>query len=175
MQKRGQFYLLTAVILATLLIGVATVSNYVRQTPHTNTAINNAKNSLQIESSDTTDYGTNQGFNDAQMQSLLTNFTNNYIRYDLQGSGYFIFGTPSGLRVISHQDNNDNVSFNAGSGFVNLNLTQGTTSTADFTPTGTTVSIKINQFQYLFELSAGENYYFVLAQKNNDGTYIVTS
>lgn len=174
MKKRGQFYLLTAIILATIIIGLAAVTNYVKQTSNEGNMINNARNSLQIESAKTIDYGTNQGFSNTQMQTLLTNFTNNYINYTLQRSGYFIFGTQSGLRVMVFQEDNSSVSFNDGSGDITLNQTRGLTYTHDFTPSSTTINIKINEFQYNFELSKSENYFFVLSDENSGGNYIVT-
>lgn len=176
--KRGQFYLIAAVIIATVLIGIATVSNYVRQTSDSGAAMNNARDSLQVESARTVDYGTNQGFNDTQMKTLLTNFTENYINYTLSGSGYFIFGTQSGIRFIAYQKDSsggaDTITFDYGNGETSLAITQGQIFSQDFTPTGSTVKIKINGFQYSFTLSKAENFYFVLSQKTSGGTYIVT-
>ncbi len=171
--KRGQFYLLTAVILCTILIGIATIANYVNVS-NTDTGIYAAKDSLQIEGAKTTDYGTNQGFTDAQMQTLMTNFTENYINYTLQGNGYFIFGTQSNIRLVAFQKDSETVSFDSGSGYSSLAVVQDKTFTQDFTPTNNTVNIKINGFQYNFVLSKGENFYFVLSQKDNGGKYIVT-
>jgi len=174
LNKSGQFYLVTAVILAAVIIGLATVSNYTKN--NSNTRVNDMAEELGIESAKVVDYGTNQGFNDAQMKDLIGNYTDSYINYTREGNVYFIFGTRSSLRLVAYQESGsgETVYFNNGSGETLLEITPGQKFTQDFTPTSTTVKIKINSFQYNFDLSSGENFYFTLSQKSDGGTFIVT-
>lgn len=173
-QRRGQFYLITAVIMATIIIGIATISNYAKN--NSNTRIYDLQEELQIESAKVVDYGTNQGYDDTQMKNLLTNYSESYINYSLKGNGYFLFGTRSNVKLVAYQeaDRGERVSFDKGDGETSLSITPGEIFSQEFTPTGTTVKIKINSFDYSFELSAGENFYFALSQKSDSGTFIVT-
>jgi len=170
--KRGQFYLIAAVILATVVIGIVTVSNYTNKV--SNTRIYNIRDELKIEGAKVIDYGTSNSLSDSQIKDTMQNFLTNYINSSSEENDYFLFGTQSSVRVIASQKEAENATFDDGSGETVLTIIPGKIFSQDFTPTNTTVKIKINDFQYNFELNKGQNFYFVLSQKSDSGTYIVT-
>src|SRR3989304_1022169 len=101
--KRGQFYLVAAIVLAAVIIGISAVSNYAKR--EKNTGLYDLREEIRIESEKTIDYGTKSNFNRAQMTSLYSNFVNNYTSYE--GSTgknlYFLYGDRSNISLSGIQ------------------------------------------------------------------------
>jgi hypothetical protein len=168
--KTGQFYLIAAIILATLIIGIVTISNYAKK--ESNLKLHALKEEIQIESAYVLDYGLlkYKSSSEAEFYTLLLNFTKNYIDYQGQGKDlYFIFGDQNNITVTGYQELNKRVS---------LDGSVITTSSGEFIggidPTGTDIILTINDSSYDFEIKSGENFYFILSQEVNKGEYIIT-
>jgi hypothetical protein len=166
--KAGQFYLISAIILATLIIGVATISNYSRR--ESNLKLHELKEEIQIESAYVLDYGLYTNLNEAEFYTLLLTFTKNYIDYQRKGKDlYFVFGNQDNITVTGYQELNKRVS---------LDGSVITTSSGEFigsiNPTGTDIILTIDDSSYDFEINSGKNFYFILSQKINKGEYIIT-
>ena len=163
--KAGQFYLISAIILATLVIGVFTISNYSRK--ESNLKLHELKEEIQIESAYVLDHGL---YKELEFYVLLLDFTENYIDYQGQGKDlYFVFGTLSNITVTGYQKSEKDVY---------LDSTLITTDSGEFNggidPAGDIVTLSIDDASYEFELTNGENFYFILSQKINSGEYIIT-
>lgn len=166
--KTGQFYLISAIILATLIIGIVTISNYAKR--ESNLKLHALKEEIQIESAYVLDYGLYNQLSDAAFYSLLLDFTKNYIDYQGQGKDlYFIFGNQNNITVTGYQELNKSVS---------LDGSVITTSSGEFIggidPTGTDIILTLDDSSYDFEIKSGKNFYFILSQKINKGEYIIT-
>ncbi len=172
--KKGQFYLISAVVLAMLVVGIFTIFNYSRT--ESDMKLDNLKEEIQIESAYVLDYGLYDDYyrlNDAAFYTLLLDFTDNYIDYQKKDKDlYFIFGDQSNITVTGYQKTAKQVSVSAGS-FVTI-----TTEAGEFTggidPTTDTITLYVDDMPYEFELNRGKNFYFVLSQKINKGEYIIT-
>ena len=166
--KIGQFYLISAIILATLIIGIVTISNYARR--ESNLKLHELKEEIQIESAYVLDYGLYKGFDEAGFYTLLLDFTKDYIDYQGKNKDlYFIFGNQNNITVTGYQELNKRVS---------LDGSVITTSSGEFIggidPTGTDIILTIDDSSYDFEIKSGKNFYFILSQKINRGEYIIT-
>ena len=167
MNKKAQFYLIAAIILATLIIGVVTISNYSRREP--NLELHDLKEEIQIESAYVLDYGLYKGLSQAALYTLLLNFTEDYINYQGKNKDlYFVFGDKDNITVTGYQES---------AKAVYLDSTPITNSIGEFTggidPVGNIV-LSISGMSYEFELTNGKNFYFILSQKINKGEYIIT-
>ena len=169
--KTGQFYLISAIILATLVIGIVTISNYSRR--ESNLKLHELKEEIQIESAYVLDYGLYKKLSDAALYSILLDFTTDYINYQEKNKDlYFIFGNQNNITVTGYQETEKQVSVSSGSSQVITN--EAGEFTGGINPATDTVTLSIDDALYEFEVNSGENFYFVLSQKINKGEYIIT-
>ncbi len=101
--KRGQFFIIAAIIIITVIISIVTVSNYSQ--PKQTTKLYDLGQELGIESQQVLDYGTYNELNDTEMQSLMENFIQNYVSY-MGGKRniYFVFGNAQVIDVVGYQE-----------------------------------------------------------------------
>jgi hypothetical protein len=168
--KKGQFYLIAAIILATIIIGISVVMNYSKKQDSGN--LENLKEELQIESENVLDYGAYNELSDSDMKSLLTDFSKNYTTAKGKDKNlYFIFGKEGtdSLKVVASQSLEETAKINVGNGIVDLDITQEGVS---FSPLGNQVSLIVNDFTHDFILEEGENFYFLISQEIGGGVYV---
>ena len=167
--KRGQFYLIAAIILATIIIGISVVVNYSKKQDSGN--LENLKEEIQIESENVLDYGVYNELSDSAMKTLMTDFSKDYINSKGKDKNlYFIFGNSVSLKVVSSQSSEETARINVGGETVDLIITQEGVS---FSPLGNQVSLIINDFTHNFKLEEGENFYFLISQEIGGGTYVI--
>jgi len=173
LSKRGQFYLVTAVVLAAVIIGISAISNYSKK--EKSPGLEELKEEIRIESEKTLDYGVNNGFNSTQIYWLMQNFTNYYVNYEGRNGKdiYFIFGNANNITVSGYQEEDKTISVSSGSSQATITQTKGS-FTGGIDPAGTNVAISIDGDAYSFNLSAAENFYFIIAQNTGGGEYVIT-
>jgi hypothetical protein len=165
--RNGQFYLVAGMIIAALIITIATVANYSKI--NTSPGLEVLKEEIQIESSRVLDYGTNNQLSSSAIKQTLLDFTKNYT--DFIGTGksiYFIFGNSGEITVSGYQEVNRDVL---------LDSTLITSAAGSFegsiVPTGSNVTLSVDETDYNFEINPGENFYFVLSDLIGDEEYLV--
>ena len=169
--KKGQFYLIAAMVIIALIIGFAVISSSPKKT--TPIKLYNLGQELGIESQNVLAYGTYNELNDSQMQTLWEQFVKEYANYTGEGKNlYFIFGNSVTISVIAYQTLAESALINVGTGYQPL-IIGGTTTT--FVPSGSTVTIKIGTETYSFNLATGQNFYFVISQTVSGEKYVVKS
>jgi hypothetical protein len=171
--KSGQFYLVAAVVLAGVIIGISTISNYSKK--EESPGINELREEIQIESAKTLDYGTKNGFSQPQMNQLMQNFVNYYINYEGKNKKnlYFVFGTRSNITVSGHQEEDKIVSIASGSLDTTITTKSGN-FTGSIDPSENGLTLYIEENSYNFNTSTAENFYFVITQNVGGGEYVVT-
>ncbi len=176
--KKGQFYLITAIIISIIVIGFIALNNYSKR--QTSTKLYDLGEELGIESSNILDFGTYNQYDETQMAELISSFIANYSDYIEEGNDlYFLFGDQSGVTVIAYSQlvTSINVSVN---GIPQEMAIDADGETKEFdVPDGQTqineVVITIEGIDYRFELNAGENFYFVISQDLGDDQYVITN
>jgi len=155
-QKRGQFYLIAALIIIALIIGYAGISNYIQKKE--SIKLYDLGEELGIESENVLDYGTYNELNESAMEELLTGFIASYAEYIERGIDIsFIFGNPDKIIVITYEE------------------LEGVPSTDIIYPEGEKkVTVTINGIVYEFKLKEGENFYFVISQELEGEQHVVT-
>jgi hypothetical protein len=149
--KRGQFYLLAAIIIITLIVGFVTLQNY--SYGKTSVKLDDLKEELAIESQNVIDYGTSS-HDDWDIQ--LEQFIESYVNYAGAGKDlYFIFGDSGSLQVKAYQ---------------NLKLVDAPLITTE----GGEIFITIDNIEYKFDLLDEENFYFIVSQEIEGEKHIVT-
>lgn len=165
MNKRGQFYLIAAIVIVSIMLGFVAMTNSASAVPTSN--INYLKDDISIESSRTIDYATYNRFNNTRTQSLMTDLSSQYINSSYGYDLYFIFGNSQGMTLVAYQNNASQVLLNGQS----TSIGTGQIYTQNFSP-GSSYTIKINSNSYTFQLNSGENFHFVLSNINSGQNYI---
>lgn len=170
--KKGQFYLAAAIVIIALLAGAAGVTNSLKKTEPVK--IYNLKDELGIESGQVLDYGVYNGKDTDEMNSLLEDFTQNYAGYVEKGfSLYFVFGNAEEIVVAGYKDLLTGViSYSQGDSVSELEITQGEYNSEIIENPSEVVEVEIDSAKYNFELKQGNNFYFVIYQKTQGGTFV---
>ena len=167
--KKGQFYLIAAIIIITVVVGFVTISNYSMK--RDSVKIYDFGEELGIESQNVLDYGTyNEGTVD--MDALLEDFIESYVDYSGGGKNlYFLFGDFDNIKIIAYQELEESVSLD-GSEVAMMNGKGEKTHTPS---ADKKVVIEIEEVEYDFKLTEGENFYFVISQEIEGEKYVVTN
>jgi len=170
-QKRGQFYLIAAIIIITMIAGLVVISNYSKKREAVK--LYDLGQELGIESENVLDYGTYNELNESEMTALLQQFVEEYTSYAGEGKSlYFIFGNSEKITIIAYQELAADVYVDVGEGPLALAIDG---EPQEFSPTGNKVVITIGEHEYKFILKKGENFYFVISQEIQGEEYVVTS
>lgn len=164
--RRGQFYLIAAIVIITIAAGLITISNYVSS--HQTQDIYYLRDEIKIESSRVMDY---VALNSANFRNTMIDFSEQYINNTKGNNFYFILGDETSMTFLAYQ------SFNA------TIFLDGTDKTSDvgigkiyigspFDP-GANVILGINGNDYVFKLNVGNNYGFIISSEKGEQDYIV--
>jgi len=165
MEKRGlhkdksaQFYLLAAIVIVAIIIGVAGVSNYSKK--KTDTRLLDLGEELGIEGGKVLEHGVFSG------DDKMKEFTDKYSKYAEGGSVdlFFVFGTETELIVATYAEVSQG-SFSIGG--TTYDVPGRVYQTWSYPITGEEVTIGIEGIDYVFEFEQGQNFYFVISQEIN--------
>jgi hypothetical protein len=178
---KGQFFLIAAIIIIVVTIGIVTVSNYAGEKE--SVKLYDLGEELGIESQNVLDYGTYSQLNEDEMKMLMENFIQNYVDYiGDTGNLYFVFGNKQKIYVVGYQElTNESVC-------ITLNPAtdpdaeciplQTIGSTQEFPSAGEEIEwvfINIENYEYQFKLNPGENFYFVIWQRIGGDKVVIKS
>lgn len=163
--KKGQFYLLAAMIIAVIVVGLVTISNYSSATPLV--TLYDLEEELEIESQNVIDYGT---YNNLDLDILLEQFIEDYVSYTGSGKNlYFLFGDSESVTVKAYQEVSEDVLIDGQS----LAIIDGE-GEKTYSPAGGGVVISVEDINYPFVLQEGENFYFIVSQEIDGGKYVIS-
>ncbi|MAG78899.1 hypothetical protein CMI40_00805 [Candidatus Pacearchaeota archaeon] len=172
MDKRGQFYLLAAIVIVGIIIGFSTVSNYSKQ--KSSIRIYDLGEELGIESGQVIEHGVYQQKN---IDNLLENFTALYTEYAGEGKElYFVFGDEEEVSVATYSDVVEGeISVNIGDKKFGETITKQEYKKEDYSITGDEIEIDIGETKHKFKLKSGENFYYIISQDIEGEEYVVTN
>ena len=155
--KAGQFYLFAAIIIISLIIGFAVISNYSKT--RTSTKIYDLGEELKIESAEVLDYGTYNEYSKEEMKDLLGNFTEVYSEYAGKDVAiFFISGNKEGVEIYDYPEEGGE-----GIGEEQVEII------------GEKIIVTVDEIKYEFSLKSGENFYFIISQKIDGEKHIITN
>lgn len=160
--KRGQFYIIAAMIIIAVIIGFASISNYAKTKK--NPRIYDLGKELGIETGYVYDYGV---YNETDINSLINHWSDVYLNYtkdqEVIEKWIFVYGKENELTAM--------VFFSAETGSVSIGRSEIIVSEIkkkiieDVMETGGNISIEFQGFSYNFKLEKGENFFFIISSK----------
>jgi len=169
MKKRGQFYLITTIIIITMVASLIVVSNYSRE--RSNIKFDYLGEELGIESEKILDYGIK---NNKNIKELLENFTKVYSNYSSVENLYFIFGNKNEITVAGYKELSSGIIFiDVGSGNEEINFNKGEYNSRSFLNPTESIKVTVDSIEYNFILRSGENFYFIISKEINGEKYII--
>ena len=171
MNKRGQFFLIAAVIISALIISLATAVNFVN-VEDDNEAFYDLADEVKFETKRVLDYGV---FNPSQDTLELTrSFLLEYATYISQEQVVFLYGDRDGvIRALAFEEQSGHVGINTGtpvSGTVSVSDLVG--REAEIERQNGIVNVKINEVVYDFNLKEGQNFFFVIIKEQDDEKFV---
>lgn len=101
--KQGQFFIIAAIVIITVIVSIATISNYTQRKDVVK--LYDLGQELGIESQQVLDYGTYNELNEEEMKTLMETFIQNYVSYiEEKKNIYFVFGNKEKINVIGYQE-----------------------------------------------------------------------
>ena len=173
MKKRGQFYIIAAVLIVVMVVGLTTVVNKGVASPKANSFYDLSKN-FETESVKVIDYGIYQGNSGGAIGQKLGDFYTNYSYYALATdptmSISFVYGnaTDAIYGVVNTEDLTTRL------GEINVGTTNRHITPEVSRHSGNKVSVNISGMVYDFTLANEEGFYFIIAAKKGEETLVAT-
>lgn len=173
MDKRGQFYLIAAVLIVIVISSLVVVANYASSSP-TPQAIDSLSNSLENEGPRIADYGI---YTKNDINQLLTNFTSNdfapyFLSQTENSSVVFIYGNQTNLYGVQYNlSSKGTVSATVG-GLTTWQTSGVYSQNINVVPSGNSVNVTILGKSFPFQLRNNTMFYFVIIEQKNNETYI---
>ncbi|MFZ1971020.1 MAG: hypothetical protein WAU65_02470 [Candidatus Nanoarchaeia archaeon] len=167
MNKRGQFYLIAAIIIISATVGFFVVSNYVSSEQNSN--IYYQKDEIAIESQRVINYGVFNHNTNAQMEKNLYSLANLYINSNQQNNWYFIFNGTNGLNFTAYQSFPATVQV----GNSQIGIPKEAVYSKYLNSAGSTLNVIINNYDYTFPVS-GENFFYIISGQSGGQNYTIS-
>ncbi len=171
MEKRGQIFLIAALITIGALIGLTSVVNTARG-GSSNEEFFSKSDEIKFESKRVLDYGV---FYEGNTETLVKQFLEKYADYIARERVLFIFGDERNLWGLYFVNNTLTGSVNIKTGGQGVSIPmQGLTNfIAEVArdPITGDVFVKIDDVVYTFPLQKGKNLFFVIVEEENDQAF----
>lgn len=177
--RKGQFFIIAAVIIIVAIVSIATISNYTKK--EENIKLYDLGKELGIESQYVLDYGTYSELPEEEMKALMERFVKNYADYIGEDKNiYFIFGNSKTVNLVIYQKlKTEEVRIDIGEGEYTLDLEKDLEKRKEFSASEgeeiTDIKIIIGGVDYKFKLKPGENFYFVIWQEIGKDKIVITN
>ena len=173
MNKRGQFYIIAAVIIIVMIVGLTTIVNRGIASPKANSFYDLSKN-FETESVKVVDYGiyneNSVGAIGQKLGDFYTNYSNYALATDPAISISFVYGNTTD--AIYGVMNPEAVTTKLGE--INVGKTNTYNLPAVYRTSGNKVSVNISGTVYDFTLAKEQGFYFIIAAKKGEETLVAT-
>ena len=176
--KTAQFYLIAAIIIVVMIIGLSTVSNYIitREEP---VKFYDLSENFDLESSYVVDYGMAQ---EEDIPLLVNNWTETIASYAEGEINDFVViqGDETGATATTYttQETGGVTVVYGENTYTFLGNADYVPETQPLTPTtteqGTNVQVSLLGNNYNFKMKKGQNFFFVITKKTKEETHIKT-
>ena len=162
--KRGQFYLVAAMIIIAVIMGIFGVTNYIKKSNSAG-SLDNLKEKLDIEISKNMEYAFEKGLTSEEMDTMWESFTEIEINNsDSKTNILFLFGNDNSTTAKGIQrDESGEIYIDTGSGKTLLKSGKGEYRES-FTITGNTITITDGGEEHIYNIQKGQHFYYLLSK-----------
>jgi hypothetical protein len=177
--KRAQFFLVAALIIAALLISLATINNYARVSKE-DTKFKTILESLSYESARVIDSGVYQSADQELINNHLSSLVENYSVSSPDSDFFVVYGSSTNLTLFNYNSCNSAGEIGIGSDVSSeVCLSQRANgpcnSGKNCRQEGDMIILTISGNRYQFSLQEGQNFYVVLKKNKAGETYVAAS
>ena len=163
MKKRGQFYLVAAIIIIVIIFGFFTIRNYAK-TEKKETIVYDLKKEFGLEGGKVIDFAI---YNETDYNKVMENWTKTYVPLKGKDASDFVvvYGNSTTLTLLNYNQTSSGTVSIGGSGVTVIVTSPMKT---DIAIAGNDLNIIFEDFQYNFTLQPGKNFIFLI----REGQYI---
>lgn len=162
MKKRGQFYLIAALIIVMILVGFLGLVNYVKVEKEN--SMKELQEEIENEIIYTLDYGARNNLDADEFRNIFKNLSSVYINKSIEKTSVFVYGMAPGTIGVNGKNSEDtNLSINIdGSEFI---LKKGIGEfEEDYIINANIIYINLSENQYTFDFKEGQNFQYLIAK-----------
>lgn len=162
MNKRGQFYFVSALVIILIIISFIVLNNYTNKSK--NTELKDLKEELDLEIKRTLEYTANLELTDNEIQDLFLNFSSNYIlKIGNNKNIVFMFGQENGNFALkgNRAEDSENITIKTGSS--TTNISEG--AFEETITSGNYINLTSGKNEYVFDLLEGQNFYYFITKE----------
>lgn len=167
--KRGQFYLVTVILLIGIFVGIIMLQNESRK--ERNISLEDLEKEISLEKNKLLDLIAYNDLNPGQIDSLFTQFADDYSnKVGNNKNILFLFGDSTNINIIGEIQENNIFSYNDG-----INITELNTGSISIDLTSpSSISILVDEYEYPFSFTTTQNIYYIIRHDYNNEVHIVS-
>ncbi|MBX4212550.1 hypothetical protein KW787_03805 [Candidatus Pacearchaeota archaeon] len=173
MNKKGQFFLIAALVIVSILVGLAAVYTSTTTTKP-NPVVYTLSNEISYEGSQVIDHGVFQALSKDEISKDIKNLTEYYSAVNPDKDIVVVYGNQTLAQVLEYDNTGKGkVCFDVGGGECpGIDIRDVEKKNYDIRPDENTVRITISDVPYEFTLKQGENFYIVIKTDTEHGTTV---
>ena len=172
MNKRGQFFLISALVIVGIIIGLTTIYNQI-QTNEEDTTIYDLSREISYESGQVIDNGIIYSLSQPEIESHLINLTDFYSQTNPESEFNILYGDGKTLKILQYKKaNTGSISVSVGGSEVTINgegseKKQGSKDRCNEKGVSCADKVEVNldNTNYNFDLREGQ-FFYVIIKKN---------
>jgi hypothetical protein len=172
MNKRGQVFLMAAIIIVGVIVGVSSISTDA-VVGDSNEAFYDLSEEVGFETKRVLDYGV---LNQNNAFSEVEGFFLEYQDYIAREQVVLVVGDSADMRVYYFTGTSGNIGINTGGADIGtgIQILDLEGNEANVSKTGDSVSVLISEINYEFNLRDGENFFFVIIKHEEGEKFVAT-
>lgn len=177
MNKRGQFFLIAALVIIGIMIGLVAVYT-TAQTPTKETMVYDLSNEINFESGQVIDSGVFNDLPENLWHNRVENLTDHYASSNLGTDFITIYGNRSEMYVLSYiSDSSGSVGITSGNTPIGSSIIHQRRQNASFNPNSEDeITVLIDQeIEYTFDIKPGQTFFVILKKEFQGERYVSAS
>ncbi len=174
MNKKGQFFLIAAVIIVGIIITISAINISTKPSAKEQTALYDLTDEIDYESSKLIDYGIYQEKSSEQTDSAILSLVQNYSMANPGTDLLLVYGNQSSLTVLYYNKTlTGSIGFSTGGGTISGTQYTMTPTVPSYVLSPDTVNVQLSEdYTIPFELQTGENFFIRLEKKVGEETIV---
>lgn len=175
MTKRGQVFLIAAIIISVILLSLGTVYISTRATKSTDTTLYDLSKELKGESNQVIDSGTFNGKTIAEINEFLYALSGNYSQANPDTNIVIVYGDATNAYIFNHEVvQTGGIGLSAGGNPAEIPQTLLTHTSTSRSHTGE-VHVTLEDLSYDFSLTQSGDNFFVVLEREIGGERVVAT